>query len=236
MKTAVILQSGHNLASPDQLHRALTSHAERLEAVDAGSRIIGLTEQAAHKFDNALEEFADESGWHLYHPNPRGPRECAFLSSRPIRRRTYLLLTDKTLDPKVTNRSAPLFVDAIRPQGDDWFAIWHSPAHNEGLRRGNRATRVWLDAWHGMKRWRMGVSGRPTIMGDWNADPNRPRVLDVMTANFPRMKWAGEEDQRPTQGGRVIDGFLTRRRVVESARTLKRMDGFDHAPVFTVFG
>ena len=238
MKTGAILQSGHNKATPDQLYRALVAHKQRLDDTVSprDSKVVGLTEQAADKFDAPIREFCDETGMHFYHPARRGPNECALLSSRPIASRMSFRLNDKRLDPKVTGRSAPLYVVGFRPRGDSWFGIWHSPAHNGGLDPDNHATDVWLDAWRGMKRWRMRLEGKPTIMGDFNADPNRAHVRDILLARFPKMEWAGTGRQRPTEGGRVIDGFVTRRRVLRRARTLPAMDGFDHRAVIVVLG
>jgi len=236
VKTGAILQSGRFTATPDQLTHALDAHKQRLDKLDVGSRVILLTEMSPNKYDNTLADWADHNGWHVHHPVTTGPDECAILSQRPFRRQSYFLLTHLRLDKRVTNRTAPLFVTAAKPQGDDWFAVWHSPAHNQGLRPGNHATRVYRSALGGLKAWRMRIGGRPTLAGDWNADARRKRVQDILLARFPKMQWAGTGKQRPTEGGRVIDGFVTRRRVIERARTLPAMDGFDHRAVICVLG
>lgn len=236
--TGVIVQSGHNTATADQLTAALTSHKKTLDRAvpDGASKVILLTEQAADKFAAPLTAWADANDMNVYHPTARGADECAILSSRPLKHQTYFKLTDLTLDPKVTHRTAPLFVIAAKPEGDDWIGVWHSPAHSDGLKPRIWATKVYLSALDGLKRWRMTVKGRPSIGGDFNADPNRDRILKILTAKFPRMHWAGEADQQPTEGGRVIDGLLTRRKVLRSAETLRRQEGFDHKPVLIVLG
>lgn len=234
--TGVIVQSGHNLATADQLTAALNNHIETLDnAVHPNSsKVILLTEQASGKFAQPLKDWAKAHSMHLYHPDVPGPKECAILSDRPIRHQTYFKLTNLALDPKVTNRKAPLYVVAVKPEGDDWIGVWHSPAHSDGLKPGNPMTRVYLSAVNGLKKWRMTVGGKPTIGGDFNARPGL--VRQVFAKKFPHMQWAGPADQKPTEGGRVIDGALTRRKVLEPAKTLPAQPGFDHKPVLIVLG
>jgi hypothetical protein len=239
MTTAVIVQSGHNLASSDQLLSALTAHARTLRETvhERDSKVIELTEMAAAKFGRPLRMFSDMSGMHLFHPAARGPSECAILTSRPIHRQTYLLLTDKKLDPHVTNRSADIFVDAVQPEDDDWFAMLHTPAHNDGLTGRSRAKLVYLDMLVGLKTWRMRTHGKVAIGADWNADPQHNKhVAAILAERFPHLAWAGDEHQKPTEGGRVIDGVLTNRVVIKPAETLGALPGFDHRGVLVVLG
>lgn len=236
MTTGVVVQSGRFTASPIQLQRVLDAHKDTLDAAveDDDSKVILLTEMSPNKYDNELVDWADDFGWHLYHPTTSGPDECAILSSRPIRHQFYFLLTHLRLDPKVTNRTAPLFVTAAQVDRDGWFGVWHSPAHNEGLRPGNAATRVYRSALGGLKTWRMRLNGQVAIGGDWNADLRRDKIRAVLTRRFPLMHFAGAAASAPTEGGRVIDGLMTTRRVVRKAETLRGHDGFDHRGVLVV--
>jgi hypothetical protein len=68
------------------------------------------------------------------------------------------------------------------------------------------------------------------LAGDWNLPPE----LLVKVSPFKHLEWAGEKDQKPTEGGRVIDGFLTNLDVETPAKTLPMQPGFDHRAVLAV--
>jgi hypothetical protein len=72
------------------------------------------------------------------------------------------------------------------------------------------------------------------IDGDWNLDVRRPVVRRFFATFFPRLHWTHDRHTRGTHGNRLIDGTLTNLRVVQPARTLTRMDGFDHAATLTI--
>jgi endonuclease/exonuclease/phosphatase (EEP) superfamily protein YafD len=209
-------------ATGEQMTAALDAYAPQAD-------VITLTEVAGAEMRTTLVAWAKANGWHLYHPPLLGQRECAILSRRPFTAARAHRLTDLTLK---TGRTAPLYLVSAHIKGTPWVGVWHSPAHNEGLKPGLWPTRVYRSALVGLRaaRMKMRHGGGVVICGDWNL---RPALLERVSP-LKRLKWAGEVGQKPTEGGRVIDGVLTNLDVVTPAVTLPRQPGFDHRAVRVV--
>jgi endonuclease/exonuclease/phosphatase (EEP) superfamily protein YafD len=208
-------------ATAGQLNTALDWYATQAD-------VITLTEVAGTDVSAALVLWAGAHGWHLYHPSGAGKSECAVLSKKPFGATKALRLTDLTLK---TGRTAPLYLIAAHIKGGPWVPVWHSPAHTHGLKPGLWPTRVYRSALAGLLAARMKLRGGGVILGgDWNL---RPELL-VKVAPFKHLTWAGAANQKPTEGGRVIDGFLTNLHVATPAVTLPAQPGFDHKAVLVV--
>jgi len=206
--------------------------AAALDAYAADADVITLTEVAGIKLVAALVAWAADNNWHLYHPSAAGQRECAILSRTPFTTTKAQRLTDLTLK---VGRTSPLFLISAHVKGGPWVAVWHSPAHNEGLKRGLWPTRVYRSALAGLRVARMRLrGGGVAACGDWNLDLDRASVRAQLAKPFPRFKWAWARGQKPTLGGRVIDGVLTNLEVAEPATTLPAQPGFDHRAVAVV--
>jgi hypothetical protein len=209
-------------ATSAQMTAALNTYA-------ADADVITLTEVAGIQMIAALVTWAAANKWHLYHPPNKGQRECAILSRKPLTAVKAHRLTDLTLK---TGRTAPLYLVSAHVKGGPWVGVWHSPAHNDGLKPGLWATRVYLSALAGLRAARMTMrhAGGVVLAGDWNL---RPALLERVSP-LKRLRWAGTADQKPTEGGRVIDGALTNLSVVTPAVTLPAQPGFDHKAVRVV--
>lgn len=209
-------------ATGAQMASALDAYTE------AGAQVITLTEVAGLEMTTTLASWAKTNRWHLYHPSAVGQRECAILSRKPFDRTKAQRLTDLTLK---TGRTAPLFLVSAHIKGGPWVAVWHSPAHTQGLKAGLWPTRVYRSALTGLLKARMRMRGSGFVLaGDWNL---RPELLTKVSP-FKHLTWAGAAHQKPTEGGRVIDGFLTNLDVAEPAVTLPPEPGFDHRAVLAV--
>jgi hypothetical protein len=82
----------------------------------------------------------------------------------------------------------------------------------------------------------MGGGDGKVIAADFNVDLARGEIRDRIGKDYPHMHWSWHPGQKPTEGGRVIDGFLTNLPIKTKAETLPRLPGFDHHPVFAVLG
>jgi len=185
--------------------------------------VLTLTEVAGKIPRRVLDRWALANGWHLHHPTGAGPGQCAILSRRPIRWGHAPLLTGLVLK---TARKAAIHAASGRTYGIRW-RVWHSPAHNGGLRPG-WPTKVYLSA---LARLRRSKPLPQVVAADWNADLRRREIRDRL--RLPGLHWATGADQAPTLHGRLIDGLQTNLRC-EGSRTLRHVGGFDHAPVLTI--
>lgn len=228
--------SGRFTATTEQLTHALDVYAGITEGGNDAD-VITLTEVSPDKYNAALVNWSNEHGWALHHPTIRGRDECAVLSRHPMDRRKAWRLTDLTLK---VGRTAPLYLVAAHLQDGPWFAVWHSPAHNNALSHKGKAafpTRVYFSALTGLHAARLKMHrGGVVLAADWNLDLTRPEMAGLLAKPYPHMKFALDAHQDPTEGGRVIDGVLTNLPVVATAKTLDPQPGFDHRSVLTVLG
>lgn len=216
----VVHASGRFSATPSQLALALDNYSAQAD-------VITLTEVA--KFGATLGQWARSRGWFLYHPDRPGMAECAILSNRQFDRTASHRLTDLRLK---VGRTTPMYLITARVKGGPWFGVWHSPAHNEGLKPGLWPTRVYLSALRGLRHARMRMHGGGVVLAaDWNLDLRRTAVRAQLAKPYPHMRWAWAPGQKSTEGGRVIDGVLTNLRVLSPARTLPAVPGFDHRAI-----
>lgn len=220
--------SGRFTASPEQLVTALTLYATGYRA-----DVITLTEVSPDKYDEPLARWAVGAGWHLHHPTGPGRDECAILSRQRFESRGVHRLTDLTLK---VGRTAPIYLITAKVHDGPWFGVWHSPAHNGGLKPQFWATRVYLSALQGLRAARMTMRGGDGVVlaADWNLDLRRPLIRDHLSKPYPHMRFASSRTSQPTNGGRVIDGVLTNLHIAHRSRTLPEQPGFDHAAVLTV--
>lgn len=227
-RVRLIHASGRFTATVDQLIAALDVYAAQAD-------VITVTEVSPARFHRSgLLRWADQNGWHVHHTTGAGENECAILSRWPLARRKTFRLTPLTLK---TGRTAPIYLVAARIKDGPWIGVWHTPAHNDGLRPGLWPTRVYQTALTGLRQARMRMhGGGVAIAADWNLDLRRPSVRAHLARPYPRMRWALTRHQTPTQGGRVIDGVLTNRQVIDPATTLPPEPGFDHRAVSVVLG
>lgn len=225
MKIRHVHASGRFDATNQQLVTALSAYEQSAD-------VITITEVAPDKYADVLEQWAVSRGWHLYHPQGRGKDECAILSRRHFERRATHRLTDLTLR---SGRTAPIYLITARVHDGPWFGVWHSPAHNGGLRRQLWPTRVYLSALQGLRAARQTMHGGGVVLAaDWNLDLRRPVIYAQLAKPYPHMRFGVGHAQAPTEGGRVIDGVLTNLSIVHRTRTLPKQPGFDHAAVLTV--
>lgn len=199
---------------------------------------ILLSETSPNKFNAPLVDWCDEHDAHLFHKSSvPGGDECAIISSEPFAETAVHRLTNLKLTKATTNRTAPIELCSARVKGGPWLNMWHSPAHNDGLNPQRWPTRVYLDALRGLHAVRLNEHGAGSVLaGDWNIDLSRAAVRAQLAKPYPRMRWSYSAGQHPTEGGRVIDGFLTNLPLVQPGRTLRLRDGFDHRPVFAELG
>jgi hypothetical protein len=230
---AAVCVSGRFDATRPQILNALDVYA------DEGADVMTWTEVGTDQAAKALDYWCRTHGWDLHHPQGRGKAECAVLVRKlagGIGRTRAQRLTHLTLR---TARSAPLYAVGAEVHFDDstlpvWFWKWHSPAHNDGLKPGLWPTRVYRAAMVGLRTARRRVRGGVVIDGDWNVSLERPAMRAFFRAFFPRLHWTHDAKTRGTHGNRLIDGTLTNLRVIQPARTLTRMDGFDHQATLTI--
>ena len=221
--------SGRFDATPAELTKALDFYA-LVEKAD----VITLTEVAPKPLGAAILAWAKSNGWFFWHPGGRGPSECAILSRHRFDKRTAFRLSDITLK---TGRTAPLYLTAAHIKGGPWIGVWHTPAHNGGLKPSLWATRVYRAALVGLRQARMRMRGGGVVLAaDWNLDLRRSMIRAQLAKPYPAFRWALSVGQKPTLGGRVIDGVLTNLPVIRSAKTLPPQDGFDHRAVLTILG
>lgn len=243
MATGVIVASGKVTATPDQLVAEIRHHVHTLEHRAPNARRLGIlhTELSPDKYDEPLRDLVRDLGWWLFHPRGiPGADECAILSSVPFEDHAAWRLTELTLTKATTGRTAPIcLVAAKMSDGGPWLADWHTPAHNGGLDPKTWPTKVYLSALEGLKvaSRDMGHTGDgKVIAADWNVALERGEVRDRLGKPYPHMEWSWHRGQAPTEGGRVIDGFLTNLPIRRRAETLPRVSGFDHHAVFSVLG
>lgn len=211
-------------------------HATRdqwLSALDVLSKVdheptdvITLTETPTAEAGRAVTDWAFERGWDIFRPKGYGKDECTILSRTPITRGRAKRLTRFVLKGA---RQAPIYDISARTCGIR-FHVWHSPAHNGGLKPG-WPTMVYMSA---MSVLRKVGKGLHAYCADWNADLRRGEVQD--TLHIPGMIWAVGHDQKSTIDNRVIDGVQANAKIVKRTVTLKKLPGFDHHPVLTVLG
>lgn len=203
-----------------------------------GRNLLTGTEVSPDKFRAPLIAWAKRRGWDIQHPDGKGKNECFILSEHPIAKRKAWRLTPLRLP---FGRTAPIYLIAARLRNGPWVAVWHSPAHNDGLsKRGKAApwTRVYVSALTGLHVARMRMrKGHVLLAGDWNWSLARKIARQTLGADFPKMRWGWHKGQKPTEGGRVIDGVLTNLVIVKRSWTLaKRFAGLDHRAVLTNLG
>jgi hypothetical protein len=241
VNTALIVASGKVTASPDQLASALRHHIKTLKEKAPRARRYGVlvTEVAPDRYNAPLREFASAVGWDLFHPQGvPGADECAILSSVTLEDQATWQLTNLHLTRATTGRVGPIALTAAKMHDGPWLADWHTPAHNGGLDPKTWPTKVYesaLDGLHVARREMRGPDGL-VIAADWNVDLARGEIRDRLGHPYPHMTWSWHRGQAPTEGGRVIDGFLTNLPIRHKGETLPRRPGFDHHPVFAVLG
>jgi hypothetical protein len=241
VSTALIVASGKVTASAGQLYSALGHYAIALKrkAPRARRYAILVTEVSPDKFNKPLRAFAQNfGGWALFHPlGIRGADECAILSTIPFEDQQAWQLTDLHLTHATTGRTAPIALTGAKPRNGPWLADWHTPAHTGGLDPRTWPTHVYLSAREGLKRARedMGGGDGVVLAADWNIRLESGPVRDRLGKPYPNMEWSWHPGQEPTEGGRVIDGFLTNL-PIRRVETLPREPGFDHHPVFALLG
>jgi hypothetical protein len=241
VSTGLVVASGKVTASPDQLVHALHHHAQTLKekAPKAGRHGILVTEVSPDKFNQPIRDVAHDLGWWAFHPEGiRGADECAILSSVPLEDHATWQLTDLHLTRATTGRTAPICLTAAKMNDGPWLADWHTPAHNGGLDPSTWPTKVYQSALEGLQIARRHMHGPDgcVLAADFNVDLARGEIRDRLGAPYPHMTWSWHHGQAPTEGGRVIDGFLTNLPIKTKAETLPRLPGFDHHPVFAVLG
>lgn len=241
MSTALVVASGKVTATPGQLDHSLNHYAELMahQAPHATRHGILVTEVSPDKFNRPLRNFANDLGWWLFHPQGvRGADECAVLSSVPLTDHATWVLTDLHLTKATTNRTAPIALTGAKMRNGPWLSDWHTPAHTGGLDPGTWPTHVYLSALEGLHRARQDMGGGDGVVlaADWNIDLDRGEVRDRLGKPYPQLHWSWHRGQKPTEGGRVIDGFLTNLPIRHAAETLPKQPGFDHHAVFTVLG
>jgi hypothetical protein len=241
VSTGLIVASGKVTASPDQLAHALGHHVQTLEQKAPHAKRLGmlLTEVSPDKYNEPLRDCVHDLGWWLFHPQGvRGADECAVLSSVPLEEHAAWTLTDLHLTKATTGRTAPITLVGAKQRNGPWLADWHTPAHNGGLDPKTWPTKVYDSALEGLQVARRHMRGPDglVIAADWNVDLARGEIRHRLGAPYPHMTWSWHRGQAPTEGGRVIDGFLTNLPIKTKAETLPRLPGFDHHPVFAVLG
>jgi hypothetical protein len=241
VSTGLIVASGKVTASPDQLAHALGHHVQTLEQKAPHAKRLGmlLTEVSPDKYNEPLRDCAHDLGWWLFHPQGvRGADECAVLSSVPLEEHAAWTLTDLHLTKATTGRTAPITLVGAKQRNGPWLADWHTPAHNGGLDPKTWPTKVYDSALEGLQVARRHMRGPDglVIAADWNVDLARGEIRHRLGEPYPHMTWSWHPGQSPTEGGRVIDGFLTNLPIKTKAETLPRLPGFDHHPVFAVLG
>jgi hypothetical protein len=241
VSTGLVVASGKVTASPEQLRRALHNHVRTLErkAPHADRYGILVTEASPDKYNDPLHEFAQEHRWWMFHPlGMPGADECAVLSSVPLEDHAAYRLTDLHLTKATTNRTAPIVLTGAKLHDGPWLADWHTPAHNGGLDPKTWPTHVYDSALEGLRVavHDMGGGDGKTIAADFNVDLARGEIRDRIGKDYPHMHWSWHPGQKPTEGGRVIDGFLTNLPIKQAAVTLPLEHGFDHHAVFAELG
>lgn len=205
---------------------------ERLDHLVAlGYEIIRLTEVSSPKFRKPLEAWAKANNFHIYHPRRSGANECAILAKNKISRRFSWQATKFALK---VGRKAPTWVVSCRVDGAGQCFVLHTPAHNDGLKKGLWPTRVYYSIIDSIKR-RIKFK-RETWSADFNVDLRRDNFKGEIEHNWFRgLTLAVSKNQKPTEGGRVIDGFATTDEVVQSGVTETAIPGgqkhLDHLPV-----
>lgn len=166
---------------------------------------------------------------HAWRPRRKGANECVIFSDRRLRRKGAEQLTK--LHIKV-GRTAPIHLIYAKVFGGPWWSIWHTAAHNFGLRKGVFATLIYhstLPGWRGWLRRRSQAKHGAGSGGDFNLGLDRAQIQDLLLE--------GAHGYRFTEkvgGGREIIGIATNMEIVEFARRLKMLAGFDHPPVLSV--
>jgi hypothetical protein len=241
MSTGLVVASGKVTASPAQLQHAIRSHVKTLHrmAPHADRYGILLTEASPDKYNEPLRQVVEDLHWWLFHPLGRpGADECAVLSSVPLEDHATYRLTDLHLTKATTNRTAPIVLTAAKLQHGPWLADWHTPAHNGGLDPHTWPTHVYDSALEGLRVavHDMGGGDGKVIAADYNVDLARGEIRDKIGKDYQHLHWSWHPGQKPTEGGRVIDGFLTNLPIRQPAVTLPREHGFDHHAVFSELG
>jgi hypothetical protein len=241
VSTGLVVASGKVTASPDQLVHALHHHVATLaeKAPRADRHGILVTEVSPDKFNEPLRDVVHDLGWWLFHPQGvPGGDECAVLSSVPLEDHAAWKLTDLHLTKATTSRTSDIVLTAAKMHGGPWLSDWHTPAHNGGLDPRTWPTKVYLSALEGLRVARRHMRGPDglVIAADFNVALERPEIRARLGKPYPHMEWSWHPGQAPTEGGRVIDGFLTNLPIRHKAETLPRQPGFDHHPVFTLLG
>jgi hypothetical protein len=248
VSTALIVASGKVTASPDQLASALRHHHVKTlkeKAPKAGASLRG----PRHRGGTGQVQRADpRRSRHdrrlvgSVPPPGRSPAadECAILSSVPLEdHRARGKLTDLHLTRATTGRTSDRSsLTAAKMHDGPWLADWHTPAHNGGLDPKTWPTKVYESALEGLHVARREMRGPDGLVlaADWNVDLARGEIRDRLGHPYPHMTWSWHRGQAPTEGGRVIDGFLTNLPIRHKGETLPSRPGFDHHPVFAVLG
>lgn len=202
-----------------------------------GADVVQYTEVSPDKFQHPrIRAWCKAGGLHLHHPKRAGANECLTVSRIRFNRLRNSARRLSPLRLKI-GRTAPTFMLISCVRGWGRLRIFHTPAHNFGLRAGLWATKVWFSVMDGARDILDGVRGKNTCSADFNVAVDRPLTQNVINSHLEGFEYAGSEDQNPDIGMRLITGmWVKNHKVVKRSRTLKRRPYHDHAPVLTVLG
>lgn len=188
-----------------------------------------MTEVSPDRFREILSDYCRSRGIHLWHPKRPGADECAIMSLDRLRFKGYEQLTNLRIK---IGRTDPIHLITAKVHKGPWLSIWHTAAHNFGLREGVWATTIYYSTLKPFRAWlrkRSKARKGAGAGGDYNVGLERQDMQNLLLENTDGFKFTQE-----IGGHRQIVGFATNMTVVEPARELELLDGFDHAPVLSV--
>lgn len=222
----VVVFGGHFTVSRKQFFDALDYcfQDHRVMATD-----VLMTELSPGRFQKIVSDYCKSRGLHYWHPKRSGANECAIISVDKLRWKSATRLT--RLRIKV-GRTAPINLVEAKVVNGPWWSIWHTAAHNFGLRQDVWATVVYYST---LTPWRMRLQKRSRAKrgagsgGDYNLGLERAQVQKELLGDLNDYHFTQELGPN-----RQIIGIATNMQVIEHAKELELQNGFDHAPVLSV--
>jgi len=234
MTRRVVVQGGRFTANRTELFGLLDYNFD--PHGDAQATDVLMTEVSPARYRRNLKDYIKHARkrfgkkLYLWHPRGKGANECVIISDRRMPRwhRGAQLLTQKRIK---VGRTAPIELVFAKLWRGPWWSIWHTPAHNFGLRRGVWATIVYRS---GLPKWRRWLRLRSQSKhgagagADFNLGLERDMVREELLKDVHGYRFTVEPNRH------TIIGLATNMTIVEPSRKLKEQDGFDHPGELTV--
>lgn len=222
----VVVFAGRFTASAAQFNHALDYlfFDKDVRATD-----VLMSEVSPDRYRKIIENYLTMRDLHGWHPKKPGADECVIISRDKLKRKGFVQLT--RLRIKV-GRTDPIHLIEAKVKKGPWLSMWHTAAHNFGLRRGVWATVIYMSTL-GPYRKRLRERSRARkgsgSGGDFNYDLGREDAESTILGQNSKYHFTEEPG-----GKRQIVGFATNMEIIEYAKELKKLDGFDHPPVLSV--